>query len=135
MTKLEFNTIYPLLKREMNYITHFNIINYKEELGLDAEQVFLSLKPQIEEWIRKLNNKEISCAELHSLIQSKKGDLKFNSLLNIGISENEISFIKSSILGLISNTLIDSYLKSLFVNQKPLNNNSPGKKNGSNFFG
>ncbi|MDO9153045.1 MAG: hypothetical protein Q7U47_04950 [Paludibacter sp.] len=117
MSKLDFQKIFNRLKREINYITQFSIINYKTEMREDAQQVILSLKPQIDEWISKLNNKELSCAELYCLIQLQKNEIQLKHLLNTGISDEEVTLVKSSILQLVSNTIINSYLNSLFETQ------------------
>lgn len=117
MSKLDFQKIYNRMKREINFITQSSLINYKDEIREDAQLVILNLKPQIDEWITLLNKKEISCAELYCVIQQQKEEIKLEKLFQTLITDEEVKIVKSSILQLVSNTIINSYLSSLFESQ------------------
>ncbi|HRZ96552.1 MAG TPA: hypothetical protein P5084_03270 [Paludibacter sp.] len=117
MSKLNFQMVLNRVSREINFITQLPIINYQTEVRKDAQMVIQKLKPEIEEWINKLNEKEISCAELYFNIQSQKDEIELENLSKIGISKEEVQFVKMSILQLVSNTIINFYLNSLFESQ------------------
>ncbi len=117
LQKFGFQRVYNRIKREVNFITQSSLVNYRVEIRSDAQQTLIDLKPEIEKWIEQLKQKEISCAELHCLIQQKREVIQIRGLVNKNIPENEIILVKNALLQLISNTIINTYLNSLFENQ------------------
>ncbi len=115
--KLSFHRVYNRIKREVNFITQSSLVNFRDEIRADAQRIVLDLKPDIENWIEQLKAKEVSCAELYCLIQQKKEVIEIRGLNDTNITENEIVLIKNALLQLVSNTIINTYLNSLFDNQ------------------
>ncbi len=132
--KLGFQRIYNRIKREVNFITQSSIVNYRDEIREDAQRIVLEMKPEIEKWISMLRLKEVSCAELYCIIQQKKEDIEIKSLANKGVSVDELVLVKNALLQLISTTIINSYLNSLFENQKFCDQTLTERSNSS-FFG
>lgn len=130
--KPNFQRIYNRINREINFITQSSLVNYREELRADAQRITMELKPEIEKWIAGLNKKEISCAELYCLIQQKKDEIEIRGLSDKAVTDNEKVLIKNSLLQLISNTIINSYLNSLFENDNLLYLSA---KTNSDFYG
>lgn len=130
--KPNFQRIYNRINREINFITQSSLVNYREELRADAQRITMELKPEIEKWIAGLNKKEISCAELYCLIQQKKDEIEIRGLSDKSVTDNEKVLIKNSLLQLISNTIINSYLNSLFENDNLLYLSA---KTNSDFYG
>lgn len=130
--KPNFQRIYNRINREINFITQSSLVNYREELRADAQRITMELKPEIEKWIAGLNKKEISCAELYCLIQQKKDEIEIRGLSDKSVTDNEKVLIKNSLLQLISNTIINSYLNSLFENDNLLDLSA---KTNSDFYG
>ena len=115
--KLSFHRVYNRIKRDVNFITQSSLVNFRDEIRADAQRIVLDLKPDIENWIEQLKAKEVSCAELYCLIQQKKEVIEIRGLNDTNITENEIVLIKNALLQLVSNTIINTYLNSLFDNQ------------------
>ncbi len=132
--KLGFQRIYNRIKREVNFITQSSIVNYREEIREDAQRIVLEMKPEIEKWITMLKLKEVSCAELYCIIQQKKDDIEITALANKGVAVEELFIVKNALLQLITNAIINSYLNSLFENQK-LCGQTLSERSNSSFFG
>lgn len=115
--KLSFHRVYNRIKREVNFVTQSSLVNFRDEIRADAQRIVLDLKPDIENWIEQLKAKEVSCAELYCLIQQKKEVIEIRGMNDTNITENEIVLIKNALLQLVSNTIINTYLNSLFDNQ------------------
>jgi hypothetical protein len=131
--KLSFQKVYNRIKREVNFITQSSLVNFRDEIRADAQRIVLELKPEIENWIERLKEKELSCAELYCYIQQKRDVIEIRGLNDKNLSENEIALVKNALLQLISNTIINTYLSSLF--DKPcISDKAPSVKNDTIFF-
>lgn len=131
--KLSFHRVYNRIKREVNFITQSSLVNFRDEIRADAQRIVLDLKPDIENWIEQLKAKEVSCAELYCLIQQKKEVIEIRGMNDTNITENEIVLIKNALLQLVSNTIINTYLNSLFDNQC-ISDRSLTPKNDTMYF-
>lgn len=117
MAKLEFQQIYLRLGQEINFLSQSSLINYKNEVKSDALDVINEMKPTIEGWIKKLNAKEMSCADLVCKLQSEKETMKLSNLKNSGLSDADLGIASSMITQIIANSIANAYLSSLFENQ------------------
>lgn len=132
--KLSFPRVYNRIKRDVNFITQSSLVNFRDEIRTDAQRIVMDLKPDIEKWIEQLKAKEVSCAELYCIIQQKKDDIEITALANKGVAVEELFIVKNALLQLITNTIINSYLNSLFENQK-LCGQTLSERSNSSFFG
>ncbi|MDD3079250.1 MAG: hypothetical protein PHH37_09125 [Paludibacter sp.] len=121
MSKFELEQIYLQLEHEIKRLSQSTDIVYRDATREDAQQAVIDLKSDIDNWVVRLRDRSISCYELENLLENKRSKIKLMRLKNKGLDEMEMEIFKGDVLRLIARALINTYLESLFRNQKTLN--------------
>lgn len=114
MSNIEFNEINLRFKREVNSMTHLLPEIYREAIKEDAQKIITQFQPDIEKWIVRLKNKDMSCFEIESLLQSRLNEVSLNSLQQTCNESQTVEKIKNNILNLIAKSVLNTYLYSMF---------------------
>lgn len=121
MSKFELEQIYLQLEHEIKRLSQSTDIVYRDATREDAQQAVIDLKSDIDNWVVRLRDRSISCYELENLLENKRSKIKLMRLKNKGLDEMEMDIFKGDVLRLIARALINTYLESLFRNQKTPN--------------
>lgn len=114
MSKLDLNQIYSELEHEVKRLSQSTNAVYRDVTREDAQQVLSELKPDINSWVVKLNERTIACYELENLLELKKDQIHLHGLKSKGIDESELENLKNDILRMIARSIMNAYLNSLF---------------------
>ena len=129
MPKLDLTQIYLELEHEIKRLSQSTIVIYRDATREDAQQVISELKPDIDSWVTQLSQRTIACYELEGLLESKRDVIKLPRLKNKGVDKNELENFRNDILRLISKSIMNSYLNSLFRSQTHTDNKNLKKEN------
>ncbi len=116
MSKLELNQIYLQLEHEIKHLSQSTIAAYRSAIKEDAQHVISELKPDIDNWIFQLNQRNISCYDLGNLLESKRDQIELEKLEFMGVEPDQLEIFKVDILRMIAKAILETYLNSLFRN-------------------
>ncbi len=117
MPKIDLKQLYLQLELEINRLSSSTLMIYREDLREDAHEVIKLLKKDIDKWVKGLNERNIACFELESLLEEQRSHIELTRLKSKGVDENELGNLKNDVLRLLARAIMNSYLENLFRNQ------------------
>ena len=128
MNNQDFNQINLNIQINIQNYSHAEVVGYNSEIKQEAKRFVNSIKPEISNLVSKLKSREIACYDIEDYLLSQIGKIDLSFLVTNNVCEENISEIKNDILRLIASAIMNSFLNSLFRNQKTVSNS------GTNLF-
>lgn len=100
-----------------NY-NHSGASGHIQDIKREANRFVDIIKPEISELITKLKSRAIACYDIEEFLLSKRDNIDLIFLTDKGVNEEDIAEIKNDILRLVASSVMNSFLESLFRNQK-----------------
>lgn len=120
MNNQDFNQIHLKIRFSIQNYSHSGASGYNNEIKQEANRFVDAIKPEVSELITKLKSRAIACYDIEEFLLSKRDSINLDFLNNEGINEENIAEIKNDILRLIAAAIMNSFLESLFRNQKSI---------------
>lgn len=124
MNNQDFNQIDLNIRINIQNYSHAEVVGYNNEIKQEAKRFVNSIKPEISELVSKLTHREINCYDVEEYLLSQIGKIDLSFLVTNNVSNENISEIKNDILRLIATAIMNSFLNSLFRNQKTVSNSN-----------
>jgi len=122
MNNQDFNQIHLNIQINIQNYSHSMASGFNNDIKQEANRFVDAIKPEISELITKLKSRAIACYDIEDFLSTKRDNINLNFLTDSGMDNDYIADIKNDILRLIASAVMNSFLESLFRNQKTISN-------------
>jgi len=122
MNNQYFNQIHLKIRLSIQNYNHVGASGHNDLIKTEANRFVDAIKSEISDLISKLAAHSIACYDVEDFLLSKLGQINLEFLSKEGINHESIVEIKHDILRMIAGAIMNTYLESLFRNQKTVSN-------------
>lgn len=121
MNNQDFNQIHFSIRRNIQNYKHSCMKGFSAEIKHEANCFIDYIRPELTVLMSNLQTRSVSCFDIQEFLISQADKLNLDFLKSKGTNDDCINEIKNDILRIIASAVLNSFLDSLFRNQKSNN--------------